>query len=178
VFGNIGLGAPVDRYPYVRDNPLGAYDLNGLDVCVPTPFGGACAGEAAEDIGNAASEAAHTGSYIVTHPGEAATNAVNYWAGSNSPASYVFGPLSVLGDMAINPDRAAYYLEKANPAQMAATGILVAGTVGLIGLTAEATAACLAVTAGIDAAHCGQVAAIGGGLAATGGVLAVEVAKR
>jgi RHS repeat-associated protein len=57
VFGHLGLGESVDRYPYVRDNPLGAYDLNGFDFCAPTPFGSACAGEAAEDVGNAAESA-------------------------------------------------------------------------------------------------------------------------
>jgi RHS repeat-associated protein len=170
VLGQIGLGATSSRYPYVWDNPLRLYDLDGR---FPSP------GDIAGAVGGAANDAWNTGKEIVTHPGEAATNAVEYWAGSDSPASYVFGPLSVLGDMAINPDRAAYYLEKANPAQMAATGILVAGSAGLIVVTAEATADCLAVTAGIDAVHvCGQVAAMGGGLAAAGGVLAVEVAKR
>jgi RHS repeat-associated protein len=57
VLEHLGLGESVDRYPYVRDNPLGAYDLNGRDFCVPTPFGGACAEEAAEDVGNAAEDA-------------------------------------------------------------------------------------------------------------------------
>jgi RHS repeat-associated protein len=52
VLGHLGVGESLDHYPYVRNNPLNAYDLNGLDVCIPTPFGGACAGEAA-DIGNA-----------------------------------------------------------------------------------------------------------------------------
>ncbi|HEY2335395.1 MAG TPA: right-handed parallel beta-helix repeat-containing protein [Solirubrobacterales bacterium] len=179
VLGHLGLGESVDRYLYVRDNPLGAYDLNGRDVCVPTPFGGACAGEAAEDIGNATSEASHTGSYIATHPGEAATNAVNYWAGSNSPASYAFGPLSVLGDTFINPSRAAYYLEKANPTQMAATGIAAAGTVGVAGVTTIATGACLAVTPELEALHvCTGVAAIGGGISAAGVIVTYEIARR
>jgi RHS repeat-associated protein len=34
VFGHLGVGASVDRYLYVWDNPLNRYDLNGRDVCV------------------------------------------------------------------------------------------------------------------------------------------------
>lgn len=114
----------------------------------------------------------------MTHPGEAATNAVNYWAGSNSPASYVFGPLSVLGDMLINPSRAAYYLEKANPAQMAATGIAAAGTVGIAGVTAIATGGCFAVTPELEALHaCTGVATIGGGVATAGAYVTYEIAR-
>jgi RHS repeat-associated protein len=175
VLGHLGFGVSSNRYPYVWDNPTNRYDLNGRDVCV---FG-ACAEDAAEDIGGAASDTWETGSYIVTHPGEAATNAVNYWAESESPASYVFGPLATLGDMTLNPDRIGYYLEKVSPAQMAATGILAAGTVGVAGLTTIATTDCLAATAGFEALHvCGQIAATGGGIAATGGILTVEVAKQ
>jgi RHS repeat-associated protein len=51
VFGHFGVGASVDRYLYVWDNPLNRYDLRGRDVCLPTPLGEACAGDAAEDIG-------------------------------------------------------------------------------------------------------------------------------
>jgi len=50
VYGHFGIGASVDRYLYVWDNPLNRYDLSGRDVCVPTPFGDACAGDAAEDV--------------------------------------------------------------------------------------------------------------------------------
>jgi hypothetical protein len=60
VFGHFGIGASVDRYLYVWDNPLNRYDLNGRDVCVPTPFGGACAEDAAEDVGNVAKDAAES----------------------------------------------------------------------------------------------------------------------
>ncbi len=45
-----GSGMSADRHLYVRDNPLNRYDLNGRDVCVPTPFGDACAEDAAEGI--------------------------------------------------------------------------------------------------------------------------------
>ena len=170
VLGQIGLGVASNRYPYAWDNPLGLYDLDGR---FPSP------GDIAGSVGSAVDDTWNVGKELVTHPGESATNAVEYWAGSDSPASYVFGPLSVLGDGLINPSRAAYYLEKANPAQMAATGILVAGSAGLIVVTAEATADCVAVTAGFDALHaCGQLAAFGGAGAATAGALAVEVAKR
>ncbi len=53
--GHLGVGASADRYLYVWDNPVNRYDLNGRDVCVPTPFGSACAEEGAEDVGGAAS---------------------------------------------------------------------------------------------------------------------------
>jgi RHS repeat-associated protein len=60
IYGHLGIGASVDRYLYVWDNPLTRYDLNGRDVCAPTPFGDACAGDAAEDVGGAAKGAAET----------------------------------------------------------------------------------------------------------------------
>jgi RHS repeat-associated protein len=50
VLGHVGNGASLDHYPYVWDNPLNRYDLNGRDVCL---FGG-CASEAANDVGGAA----------------------------------------------------------------------------------------------------------------------------
>jgi len=58
VLGHLGVGTSFNRHAYVWDNPLNLYDLDGLDVCVPTPFGDACAEEAAEDVGNAAGNAA------------------------------------------------------------------------------------------------------------------------
>ncbi len=81
VLGQIGLGATSNRYPYVWDNPLGLYDLDGR---FPSP------GDIAGAVGGAANDAWNTGKETVTHPGESATNAVEYWAGSDSPASYVF----------------------------------------------------------------------------------------
>jgi RHS repeat-associated protein len=47
VMGRMGVGVSVDRYPYVRDNPLSGYDLNGRELCL----GPVCAGEALEDTG-------------------------------------------------------------------------------------------------------------------------------
>lgn len=128
-----------------------------------------------EPLGGAVDETWNTGSEIVTHPGEAATNAVNYWAGNNSPTAYVFGPLSVLGDIAINPDRAAYYLEKANPAQMAATGLAAGGTAGIAGLTVMATSACYGVAAPLEALHtCTFVATTGMTMTAAGAVVTYD----
>jgi RHS repeat-associated protein len=46
VLGHLGIGVSANRYPYAWDNPLNRYDLNGRDVCVPTPFGSACADDA------------------------------------------------------------------------------------------------------------------------------------
>jgi RHS repeat-associated protein len=57
VLGHIGIGVSSNRYPYTWDNPLNRYDLSGRDVCVPTPFGDACAGDAAEDARHAAETA-------------------------------------------------------------------------------------------------------------------------
>jgi RHS repeat-associated protein len=51
VMGHMGVSASVDRYPYVRDNPLNGYDLNGRDYCIDTPLGEACAGAAAKGAG-------------------------------------------------------------------------------------------------------------------------------
>ncbi len=47
VLGHMGNGLSFDRHLYVWDNPLNRYDLNGRDVCAPTPLGDACAGAAA-----------------------------------------------------------------------------------------------------------------------------------
>ncbi|MET0558903.1 MAG: hypothetical protein ABW065_09575, partial [Solirubrobacterales bacterium] len=44
VYGHLGIGASVDRYLYVWDNPLNRYDLNGRDVCAPDFLGGGCLG--------------------------------------------------------------------------------------------------------------------------------------
>ncbi|HEU4705601.1 MAG TPA: RHS repeat-associated core domain-containing protein, partial [Solirubrobacterales bacterium] len=179
VYGHLGIGASADRYLYVWDNPLNRYDLNGRDVCAPTPWGDACAGDAAEDAGNAASEAWETGKYLVTHPGEAATNAVNYWAESESPASYIFGPLATLGDMGLNPDRIGYYLDKVSPAQMAATGLAAAATVGFGGLTVMATDACYGVAAPLEALHtCTFVATTGMTMTAGAGYVTIESARK
>jgi hypothetical protein len=132
-----------------------------------------------EDTEGAASEAWHTGSYIVTHPGEAATNAVEYWANSSSPTAYVFGPLATTGDMILNPDRAAYYLEKADSAQTVSTGIAAAGTVGIAGVTVIGTGGCFAATPELEALHiCTGIGAIGWGVVSADGIVTVEVAKR
>lgn len=58
VLGHLGIGTSFNRHAYVWGNPLNLYDLDGLDVCVPTPFGDACAEAAVEDVGNAAGNAA------------------------------------------------------------------------------------------------------------------------
>ena len=71
VLGHLGVGTSFDRYAYAWDNPLNLYDLDGRDVCVPTPFGDACAGDAAEDVGSAAGNAAGGA-------GSAAENAWNW----------------------------------------------------------------------------------------------------
>ena len=175
VLGHLGVGISANRYPYVWDNPVNRRDLNGRDVCV---FG-ACAEDAAEDIEGAASDTWETGQYLVTHPREAATNAANYWAESESSAANIFGPLATLGDMGLNPDRVGYYLEKVSPAQMAATGIAAAGTVGTAGLTAVATDACFGVAAPLEALHtCTFVLGTGMTMTSAGAMATVEAARR
>jgi RHS repeat-associated protein len=72
VAGHLGIGTSFDRYPYVWDNPLNFYDLNGREVCVPTPFGEACSGGAAEDVGNVAKDI-----FEHTPPGETAAHLVH-----------------------------------------------------------------------------------------------------
>jgi RHS repeat-associated protein len=67
----------LDPYPYVLDDPLGRYDLQGRDVCVPTLLGGeACAEAAAEDAVGAAEWAAHT---AIEAPGAVAGAAQAAW---------------------------------------------------------------------------------------------------
>jgi len=163
VFGRLGNGTSINRYPYVWDNPLNLYDLDGRCVVDIGPLSSAC----------------DTAGYLVSHPREAATNAVNYWAGSDSKAAFAFGPLSILGDIALNPDRASYYLEKADPAQMAATGIAAMFTVGVGGLTAIATEACFSVAPELEALHtCTFIAASGTTLTGTGATVTYIIASK
>ncbi len=65
VFGHVGISASVDRYLYVWDNPLNRYDLNGRDVCVPSPFGSACASEGLEDVATAVNEDLNTAEHVI-----------------------------------------------------------------------------------------------------------------
>jgi RHS repeat-associated protein len=85
VLGLLGLGESVDRYPYVRDNPLGALDLNGREFCVPTPWGGACPGEgleaAANDVWNSTAPTRHL----------IGNRAQDFWKEYGSPASKWIG---------------------------------------------------------------------------------------
>jgi RHS repeat-associated protein len=50
VFGRFGIGLSADRYLYVWDNPVNRYDLNGREVCIPSPFGTMCPGQDIEEI--------------------------------------------------------------------------------------------------------------------------------
>jgi RHS repeat-associated protein len=65
VAGHLGIGVSVDRYLYVWDNPLNRYDLNGRDVCVPSPFGSACAGSGLEDVATAVNEDVNTAEHVI-----------------------------------------------------------------------------------------------------------------
>jgi len=59
VFGRIGIGASVDRYPYVWNNPLNYYDLNGRETCVSTPFGSVCPVKDIKEVAGGAGMAWH-----------------------------------------------------------------------------------------------------------------------
>jgi RHS repeat-associated protein len=121
VYGRLGIGASVNRYPYVRDNPLNLYDLSGRDVCVPTPFGGACAEDAAEDVASGAEDIAGGSKEMIESwaedplnfgdPRELVKSAQEYWVESESPFSYVAGPAVSMIDLAVNPDRLSYYMK-------------------------------------------------------------------
>lgn len=83
VMGHLGIGTSDNLYPYVRDDPLNRYDLNGRDVCV---FG-ACAEEAAEDVGNAAEEAGSAVGHAVGSGAEWTWNQTapaRHWLGDRS----------------------------------------------------------------------------------------------
>lgn len=124
VFGHVGVGTSFNRYAYVWDNPLNYYDLNGRDVCVPTPFGDACAEDAAEDIGSGAEDVANGSREMVESwaedplnfgdPRELATAAQEYWVESDSPLANVAGPAVSMVDLAVNPGRLAHYMKHNN----------------------------------------------------------------
>jgi len=148
VYGHFGIGASVDRYLYVWDNPLNRYDLDGRDVCVPTPFGDACAEDAAEDVGNAAKGAAETVGKTAASGAEDAWN----WT---APGRQWFG------------NRAQDFSKFAGrnwDTVVAGAGTVVVGTVTVAGLTI-----CIGATDGLGTAHC--IEGFSPGIAATiGGV--------
>jgi RHS repeat-associated protein len=84
VLGHLGVSISFDRYAYAWDNPVNLYDLDGRDVCVSTPFGAACAEDAAEDVGNAAGDVAsaawHTGGDAINTAGPGVDTAWDWTA--------------------------------------------------------------------------------------------------
>jgi RHS repeat-associated protein len=84
VFGHLGIGASVDRYLYVRDNPLNYYDLNGRETCVSTPVGSVCPVKGIEDIGGGAGLAWHGIEEAGNGVGSSAGHAWNWTAPSRS----------------------------------------------------------------------------------------------
>jgi RHS repeat-associated protein len=90
VFGQIGSGAAVNRYLYVWDNPLNRRDLNGRELCAPTPWGSACPGEGVEDVESAAEDTWHLGEEAANGIGSGAEHAWNwtapgrYWIGNRA----------------------------------------------------------------------------------------------
>jgi RHS repeat-associated protein len=84
VFGHLGAGASVDRYLYVWDNPLNRYDLNGRELCAPTPWGSACPGEGVEDVENAGESVWHTGEEAANGVSSGAEHAWNWTAPGRS----------------------------------------------------------------------------------------------
>jgi RHS repeat-associated protein len=70
VLGHAVAPMTLNPYPYVLDDPLGRYDLEGRDVCVPSPLGTICAEAAAEEAGHAIGSAAEGAAGVVTHTWE------------------------------------------------------------------------------------------------------------
>ncbi len=87
VAGRMGVGASVNRYLYVLNNPLNYYDLNGRETCVSTPLGDVCPVKEAEDIGGGAEQvgnaigAAAGSAWNFTEPGRnwIKNNAQDFW---------------------------------------------------------------------------------------------------
>jgi RHS repeat-associated protein len=59
LFGRMGVSASMNRYPYVWDNPLNYYDLNGRETCVSTPLGSVCPVKEIEEVAGGAETAWH-----------------------------------------------------------------------------------------------------------------------
>jgi RHS repeat-associated protein len=70
VLGHMVDPMTLDPYPYVLDDPLGLYDLDGREPCLPTPLGSACPGEALEAAGSAIGGAAGGAAGVVRHTWE------------------------------------------------------------------------------------------------------------
>jgi RHS repeat-associated protein len=180
VLGHVGIGISSNRYPYVWDNPINLYDLNGRDVCVPTPFGDACAGDAADgakEMGESWAE----DPFNFGDPRELVKSAQEYWVHSDSPLSPFAGSAVSIVDIAVNPDRLDYYMKNnhlpgkqlladcynsGHPAR--ALGGLVGGTGGFAAGAASARdLGVRGVGVGVVSGSAG--AGIGGGIGALGG---------
>ena len=59
LFGRMGVSASMNRYPYVWDNPLNYYDLDGRETCVSTPLGSVCPVKEIEEVAGGAETAWH-----------------------------------------------------------------------------------------------------------------------
>jgi RHS repeat-associated protein len=154
VLGHIGEGASLNHYPYAWDNPLNRYDLNGRDVCVPTPFGDACAEDAAEDVAEGAEDIAGTGEEAVSTGwdtgGEVAGAA---GSGINSAWDWTAPGRSWFGDRASDFVK---FVEKNWD-----TAVIGTATVGIGIVTVGGTILCIGATDGIETLDCLKGAAAG-----------------
>jgi len=106
----IGQGQSLNRAAYVLDNPVNRYDLTGLF--------------SVSDITDPVGDFVDAQVNCVAHVGSCTTEAVDYWAHSDSPAADVFGPLATAGDLVTHPGRVDDYLKGCNAGQIAAGTIL------------------------------------------------------
>ena len=84
VLGRMGIGASVDRYLYVWDNPLNYYDLNGRETCVSTPLGSVCPVKEVEEVAGGAETAWHGIEEAGNGIGSSAEHAWNWTAPGRS----------------------------------------------------------------------------------------------
>jgi RHS repeat-associated protein len=94
VFLAMGMGESADRYACVFDDPLNRYDLDGRFL--------GPVGEAVTNAWDATAPVRGTVKQLVTDPGGSASQAVHYWASSDSPLAYALGPFASLGNTLLN----------------------------------------------------------------------------
>jgi RHS repeat-associated protein len=112
-----GMGQTANRHAYAYGNPVGVRDLDGrCGIC-----------DFVSDVGGAAA-------HVITDPGDATTEAVDFWANSDSPVAPVLGPLATSADLALHPGRLDDYLKGCNAAQIIAGTAAVEGSVPLLSL--------------------------------------------
>lgn len=100
----LGRGQLANRYGYAAGIPLVVYDLDGRAALGPL-------GAAIDTVWDATADVRGTVEQLATQPGSSATEAVDYWAGNDSPVAVPAGIAASMMDLFINPDRLPHYLE-------------------------------------------------------------------